>query len=89
MKITKCNLNIISTMIHKTIALPEQDLGLFLELIRRFRWKEENQNPQSETNKLTPAIIAELDKRMEHYKHHPETAMDNDEVIKLLKLDEE
>jgi hypothetical protein len=28
-------------MIHKTIAIPEQDLGLFLALIKRFRWKEE------------------------------------------------
>ena len=27
-------------MIYKTIALPEQDLNLFLALIKRFRWEE-------------------------------------------------
>lgn len=27
-------------MINKTISLPDQDLGLFLELIKRFNWTD-------------------------------------------------
>lgn len=75
-------------MIHKTIALPEQDLSLFLEIIKRFRWKEKA-TLQNDHNYLTPGVITELDKRMEHYKLNPETAMDNEQVIKLLKEDDE
>ncbi len=38
-------------MLNQTITIPEQDYSLFLEVVKRFRWKIAN-----EQNNLTPNI---------------------------------
>jgi hypothetical protein len=36
-------------MIHQTVAIPEQDYALFLEVIKRFKWKVEDKTPVAKT----------------------------------------
>ena len=36
-------------MIHQTVAIPEQDYALFLEVIKRFKWKVESKTPIAKT----------------------------------------
>ena len=76
-------------MIQQTVTLPDKDYQLFLELVKHFSWEVDKQPVKTENTYLTPAIIAALDKRMNHFKINPTTAMDNDEVIKFLKQDDE
>jgi hypothetical protein len=36
-------------MIHQTVAIPEKDYALFLEVIKRFKWKVEGKTPIAKT----------------------------------------
>lgn len=58
-------------MIYKTIALPEQDLNLFLALIKRFRWKEESSNAAETIPEWHKPII---DKTLLNLQQNPQSA---------------
>ncbi len=51
-------------MIHQTVAVPEQDYSLFLEVIKRFKWKVEGKTQITKTkadNKLLEEIKEAVD----------------------------
>ncbi len=68
-------------MLHKIVSFPEQDYKLFLELVKRFNWKEENQ-PESKKEDITipdahKSIVRE---RIQEAKENPNTMLDWDKI---------
>lgn len=70
------------------IDIPDSESNFFLKLLQNFSFVKvvnpllpivDNQN-----NIFTPALIDELDSRVKKYKINPDSAIDNDDVIKIL-----
>lgn len=61
-------------MIHQTVAVPEHDYALFLEVIKRFKWKVEGKTPVTK-NKTDNKLLEEI-----------KEAVDNMNLVKQGKL---
>lgn len=61
-------------MIRQTIAVPEQDYSLFLEVVKRFKWKVETKTPSTKAKDNT-ILLDEI-----------KEAVDNINLVKQGKL---
>lgn len=62
-------------MIHQTVVVPDQDYSLFLEVVKRFKWKVEGNIPVTKT-KSDAKLIKEV-----------KEAVDNMNLVKQGKLE--